>query len=362
MRLLFDAVKSGDLEAVKTHLEAVPVGRWDTDNAGNTPLHIAFKPKYNKALNIFYEFDITSDVFNQRNNDGYSILHYAAQQKNLDWTKKILSCPEIDIDTENLYGNTPFMLSVINNELKIAELLKDKNADINHSNHKKWTALHFTASKGLLECSEQLIKWGAKLDMKNNFGATPLIRASINGNVQIVECLLKHDVDVNSLDINKWTSVHHAAKRGHINILRLLLERKAEVDGVNESGNTPLIIACLNNSPEAVGILLDHHADVNFRSNQGTTALDIATREKHNDCTSIIEKKIREKHLTLSNTYQAVGILRNNDDFRDEEDIIESMREKKNHEWGNMPRKSKNAKNWKRGRQSEMADKEFSHN
>nr|XP_023013181.1 uncharacterized protein LOC111503175 isoform X2 [Leptinotarsa decemlineata] len=293
MSLLHMAVKSENLEAIRIFLESFPLRMWGIDDEGNTPIHIAFDRKYSEALDIFQQIEITCDVINQKNRVGYTLLHCAVQQRNLEWTKKILSCPGVEVDAECTYGNTPFMLSLTNNKPQIAKLLKDKNADINHTNKKNCTALHFTSSKGLLKCSEQLIKWGAKLDMKNNYGETPLIRATIKGNKPIVECLLKHDADINACDSNKWTSLHHAVKRKHSAILRLLLEKKAKVDAVNKIGNTPLIIACQIDFPEAIGMLLDNQADMNIRSDKGT-ALEISVREKHTACTEMIKNKIRD--------------------------------------------------------------------
>ncbi|KAG5884196.1 hypothetical protein JTB14_020719 [Gonioctena quinquepunctata] len=293
--LLHMAVRAVNLEAVRILLDFFPVEKWGTDGENNTPLHLACQ-KNNKALDIFHQSEITGDFLNLKNKKGFTHLHCVVLQGNLQWTRIIINCSGIEIDAKCSFGNTPLMLSFMNNKPEIASLLKGKGANINHKNKRGMTALHFTASKGLFKGTQQLIKWGADLDQKNSFGATPLISAAIKGNAKIVKSLLFNRADINAFDSNKWTALHHATKRKNIDIVKILLEENADVDSFNKKMKTPLMIACLNDVPKAAEMLLDHHADVNVRSDKGLTAMEISVREKHKSCIDVIKNKIRDRH------------------------------------------------------------------
>ena len=69
------------------------------------------------------------------------------------------------------------------------------------------------------------------------------MNACANGDLTIVEILLKNGADVTVNDERESTALHHAAQRGHFEIIDLLIQAKADVnarDRVIEISNMSL--------------------------------------------------------------------------------------------------------------------------
>jgi ankyrin repeat protein len=70
-----------------------------------------------------------------------------------------------------------------------------------------------------------------------------LLRASIIGDVKKVKKLLKEGADVNAKDEFGWTPLHGAAILGHIEVVKLLLEHGADPNIKNNGGKTAIDFA-----------------------------------------------------------------------------------------------------------------------
>lgn len=140
--------------------------------------------------------------------------------------------------------------------------------DVDQFNDNGATALHLYLPKANFK---RLVNAGASLEIQNiSGGDTPLTITAYNGDMEAVECLLKHGVDVNLGSPCDGAALHQACRRGHWDVMKLLVEHDADVnqpcDGL---AGTPLQATCLqysSSSPrlveEMVHYLLEHGADV----------------------------------------------------------------------------------------------------
>ena len=112
------------------------------------------------------------------------------------------------------------------------------------------------------------------VDISNKFGETPLMIASIEGNLPLVKRLIQ----IQKAQINHigWTPLHYACARGHLEVAQYLLANGAIVDALSPSNTTPLMMAVQSGNEALVKLLLDKGADLQVRNSQGFTAIDIA--------------------------------------------------------------------------------------
>ena len=118
-----------------------------------------------------------------------------------------------------------------------------------------------------------LIRAGANVSAANREGATPLLLATENGNVAMIEKLIQGGADPNA-SVTKYgdTALMMASRTGNIAAMQVLLEPKngkpaAKVNTQDTwGGTTALMGAVSERHPDVVKLLIAHGADVNVRS------------------------------------------------------------------------------------------------
>ncbi|KAJ4321609.1 hypothetical protein N0V94_002808 [Neodidymelliopsis sp. IMI 364377] len=164
---------------------------------------------------------------NAKDEDGHSLLSWAAENGDAVVVKLLLDTGNVDIDTKDREGRTPLWWAVENKHAAILNLLINSGkADVN---------------------TEDL------------YGQTPLQLAVLNGYMSIIKLLLDTgEVDVNKMDYSNWTPLFWAAVSGNRAIVQLLLDTKIiEVDVKDEHGWTPLWRAAGNRHVAVFNLLLD---------------------------------------------------------------------------------------------------------
>jgi ankyrin repeat protein len=81
------------------------------------------------------------------------------------------------------------------------------------------------SSNGYVQVMELLLKAGANVNLKNNYGGTALIHASNKGHDKVVNLLLKAGADANLHDKSGWTARIYASDKGHTEVVELLRSR-----------------------------------------------------------------------------------------------------------------------------------------
>jgi ankyrin repeat protein len=104
-------------------------------------------------------------------------------------------------------------------------------------------SIHEAAANGNIEAVKQHIAAGTDVNVKNEFGWTPLYYAAWGGHKEIVELLIAKGADVNKDDDDESTPLHYAALKGQKEIAELLIAKGADVNAVGDLGRTPLDLA-----------------------------------------------------------------------------------------------------------------------
>jgi ankyrin repeat protein len=112
------------------------------------------------------------------------------------------------------------------------------------------------------------------VDLSNKSGETPLMIASINGDLPVVKSLvLQRKAQIDHIG---WTPLHYACANGHLDIAQFLIANGASIDSLSQGNTTPLMMAVQSGNEVLVKLLLDKGADLQLRNSQGLSAIDIA--------------------------------------------------------------------------------------
>jgi ankyrin repeat protein len=137
----------------------------------------------------------------------------------------------------------------------------------------------------------------------NEQGSTPLMMASIQGDKEIVQVLLKNEnINVNKQDYNGRTALMNASEYGQKEVVELLLDKKdTDVNKQDEGERTALMIASENEHIEIVELLLQYkNINVNKQDKHGNSALMIASEKEHEEIVLLL---LQHKDIQINGKY-----------------------------------------------------------
>jgi hypothetical protein len=230
----------------------------------------------------------------------------AVEASNTDTILDLIDNKGADVNKEDNNGYTPLFIAIYLSQSKVVSLLIAHGVDVNKAAENGVTPLFIASSTGKVSIVDLLLKAGADVNADTGSGygppvdsgdfrgvtasdgITPLMAASDNGHITIVDLLLKAGADVNKERKQGGTAIYLASQNGHADIVRLLLAAGADVNKALDSGNTSLIIASSDGNTEIVRLLLAAGADVNKANNNGITSLSIASQNGHADVVRLL--------------------------------------------------------------------------
>jgi len=127
------------------------------------------------------------------------------------------------------------------------------------------------------------------VSLSDPFRRTPLIIASMNGHLAVVNLLIARGAEVNARDANRATALSYASEKGYEEAARALIRAHADVNARDRFGDRPLFAATRENFPQLVSVLLSAGADPFARSlYSGETAQLLA----HRNGFTVIEQQL----------------------------------------------------------------------
>ena len=169
-----------------------------------------------------------SEDVNASDENGWTPLHIAAREGNVEIVRLLLAQPDLDVNAMNKWKSTPLMIAAGSGNLAIVDLL------LRHPR----TAINMQAEY---------------------YRRTALIEAAVRGHISVVKTLVAHGANVNVADkTGRNSALIEALKNGHENISVFLL-RSGLIDFSDRdlrlqaaiwcgSGRNELLRAELNNA------------------------------------------------------------------------------------------------------------------
>lgn len=218
----------------------------------------------------------------------------------------------VPLDTTD-YGQDPFTIAALNNNLDMMEFMLGLGADINRQNsHTRRTALHIACDFEALPAARFLLEHGANPNVQDNKGRTPLIFLAENGckNKVFIQTLIQAQADLNIKKFDGWSALMLAAEKDNAVFIRQLLEAGVELEDENNAGYTALALAILNNAPDAAALLQEAGANTLATTGQGSTMLMGAAYKNALDCIRLLVDAGADIHATDKSGMTAMDYAR----------------------------------------------------
>lgn len=244
---------------------------------------------------------------------GSSLIHFLALSGLRTPLQRIIDSPGASLEVWDREGRTPLMYAILGFAVEIAIDLIRAKVDVNTQDIYGNTALHLASFCGEERVVEALLEAGANVNLERIGGATSIHLAVIAQHPLIVAKLLHENADAEKVvlvdhpDFNRWTSLDIAASDGDLDLARLLIrngkslgrslfhaalfdradmvdflvQSGAKVEDQDSFGRTPLIIAVAERRIEAAIRLIDAKTPLDHVDSDGKTALFHAVIGRH---------------------------------------------------------------------------------
>jgi len=202
---LFDAIRSGDLAAIQSLLDADPSVASAKNDSGVSAV----------LMSVYTGRREIRDLLLAR---GASLeLHDATAVGNLDRVKQLVGKNPSLSGSFSPDGFPVVALAAVFGHLDVARYLAEHGADLNASatNGSGYNALTGAVASGRTDIVQWLLNNGADPNYRYGPGYSPLLTAAANGHLEIVKLLLAHGADLHATTNDGKSALALATERNH---------------------------------------------------------------------------------------------------------------------------------------------------
>ncbi len=226
----------------------------EANEVGATALMAAV---YGGQIDIFNQLIEMGAKFDKVDQDGWSALHFAAELEKDDLALRLLEMGA-NPNSPNVAGWTPFLAAVSAKKFEVVKAMMNKSAKVDMTNNLGTSPLMLASINDDTKMLKFLLEKEANPNLvTSDQGHTALMYASGNGNLENVRQLLNVGAKVNIQDASGWTPLSIAASvdsDSSSEIVSILLKNGADKSVVNNDGNKAIDIAV---RPEVKTLLQD---------------------------------------------------------------------------------------------------------
>ena len=291
---LFQAIRRGQISAMRSVLDRDPKLISAVDENGSTPLILA---AYWAGAAEVKELLARGADPNAKNDSGVAALIPATD--NLETTRLLVEAGA-DVNGRTEAGDSALIVAARRaGAARVVRYLLDNGANIKASTKGGATALHRAAEAGDVEVLKLLVDRGADVNAERKGGRAPLASAVASGHGAAVRYLLSKGAKPDLGDVG----LSRAVFQGNVEIVKALLEAGVEVKNGNQvftgfgRPEPILVLACFsyNADPQIVKMLLDRGADPAAKSQQGRSPLELARERGYAEVARLLAQAIEQK-------------------------------------------------------------------
>ncbi|RDD38141.1 Transient receptor potential cation channel subfamily A member 1 [Trichoplax sp. H2] len=249
-------------------------------------------------------------------------VHRAAKEGVAGILRHILSDRKNHHDINRLdeYEMAPLHYAVLGDHVDIVKYLIEIGADVNVRGEFGQTPLHFTAMKNSI-CLKTLLAHHADSSIEDLSGCTAMHLAIKYGHRESVETLLlekptQANLLMHRVERNGLTLLHHTAKFGRSTICELFLASGADPMRQALDGTTAYHLAAAKGNIRVMEVILQavRSREINIKSfvnsvdNEGETALHLAVQNGHSEATKLCLDHGAEVNAQRKNLYTPMHI------------------------------------------------------
>ncbi|KAM5337952.1 uveal autoantigen with coiled-coil domains and ankyrin repeats isoform 2-T2 [Glossophaga mutica] len=173
---------------------------------------------------------------------------------------------------------------------KVSSILAKKGVNPGKLDVEGRSAFHVVASKGNLECLNAILIHGVDITTSDTAGRNALHLAAKYGHALCLQKLLQYSCPTEHADLQGRTALHDAAMADCPSSIQLLCDHGASVNAKDVDGRTPLVLATQMCRPTICQLLIDRGADINSRDKQNRTALMLGCEYGCKDAVEVLIK------------------------------------------------------------------------
>ncbi|KAJ8769478.1 hypothetical protein K2173_002968 [Erythroxylum novogranatense] len=238
--------------------------KWQSNSCSAPHLSTAFD-RVDEVLDLVKERGCGES--NLRDKEGRTALHLAISKGNIECARALVESGA-DKDARSRDGRTALYMAAANGDHRMVEMLVEMGADPTIQDDRGCSALDaardegrdgilellergeqvlMAARRGDLRCLETLLRSGANVNYRDQYGLTALHAAAIKGHRDVVSMLVEYGLDLECSDNEGHTPLHLAVEGGSLETVKVLALKGANVGAKNGRGATPMCMA------EAIG-------------------------------------------------------------------------------------------------------------
>jgi len=271
-----------------------------------SPLHIATEGGYNKLVEMLLSYKANIEQTDSRKE---TPLHKAIKSRSEACVNLLINAGS-NVNSEDSNGTTPLLLSETKRYYNISSILLKNKADPNCCDkldntilwslcdgkpdfarmetfireykvdinqligRYKFSLLHRVLyqlkESQTLEIVKSLIALGAKIDLRNAEGKTPIYFAAYKSQIQTLSHLLSNGANPNDKDNVNNRPLHFASTT---EVAKILINHGAKINAKNKQGYTPLHVAYAfrSSNTDLIAYLQNNGANIHSKNNNHMT-------------------------------------------------------------------------------------------